>query len=123
MYKGPVFNNFLAYFGFVVGILMILFLITFGLRVPLFPLFEWMVVISIFSWILLTALKLVSYKFFNIPGMYYRRAQYPEALKRFEDALEVLDNLDMTDEPITETLKENIEYLKKTLEKKLEKRK
>ena len=60
----------------------------------------------------------VSYKFFNLPGIYYKRAQYPEALKRFEDALEVLGNLDMTDDPITETLKENIEFIKKSLEKK-----
>jgi len=121
MYKGPVFKNYLAYFGFAIGVLLILLLITFGLKVPVMPLFEWMLTICVFSWIILTALQLVSYKFFNIPGMYYKRAQYPEALKRFEDALEVLGTLDMTDEPIAETLKENIEYIKKSMEKKLDK--
>ncbi len=117
MYKGPVFKNFIAYFGITIGILVILLLIAFQLHILVMPLIEWMVTICIFSWIILMALQLVSYKFFNIPGMYYKRAQYPEALKRFEDALEVLGNLDMTDEPITETLKENIEFLKKSLEK------
>ncbi len=117
MYKGPVFKKYLAYFGFVVGVLLILLLITNMFGVPFMPLIEWMLIICIFSWILLTALQLVSYKFFNIPGMYYRRTQYPEALKLFEDAIDVLGKLDMTDEPITETLKENIEFLKKSLEK------
>jgi len=40
---------------------------------------------------------------FNIPGMYYRRTQYPEALKLFENALEVLGNLDLTEEPVFQT--------------------
>lgn len=65
----------------------------------------------------MTALLLVSHKFFYLPGEYYKRTQYPEALKKFEDAINILNNLDLSEEPITETLKENIEFLKKQMEK------
>lgn len=65
----------------------------------------------------MTALSLLSQKFFYISGAYYRRSQYPGALKKFEDALRILNELDLSEEPITETLKENIEFLKKQLGK------
>lgn len=59
-----------------------------------------------------------SFKFSKIPGIYYKRSQYPEKLKLFKDAIQVLENLELKDEPIMETLKENIEFIKKEMEKK-----
>lgn len=110
MYEGPKFKKYLAYFGFLIGGILITLLIT------LEPIIEWILTISIYLWIILTALSLVSHKFFYLPGEYYKRTQYPEALKKFEDALSILSDLDLSEEPITETLKENIEFLKKQLE-------
>ncbi len=80
------------------------------------PIVEWILTILIYLWITLTAIHLISYKFFNIPGVYYKRSQYPEALKKFEDAMQILNKLNLNEEPISETLKENIEFLKKQLE-------
>jgi len=111
MYEGPKFKKYIAYLGFSIGAILILFLIT------LWPIFEWILTISIYLWIMLMTIHLISYKFFNIPGIYYKRSEYPEALKKFEDALQILNKLDLSEEPISDTLKENIEFLKKQLEK------
>ncbi|MFX0042833.1 MAG: DUF998 domain-containing protein [Candidatus Hodarchaeota archaeon] len=117
MYKGPAFKKYHAFFGFGIGIILLILTIMFLTRLPITPLLEWILTILMYIWILITALQLISYKFFNIPGVYYRRAQYPEALKLFEDAIQILNNLNLSDEPITQTLNENIEFLKKQLEK------
>jgi hypothetical protein len=92
--------------------MLILFFIT------RFPVVEWILAILIISWVLITAIQCISFTFSKIPGVYYKRSQYPEALKLFEDAIQVLDNLEMGDEPIRDTLKENIEYIKSEMEKK-----
>jgi len=113
LYKGPAFKKYLAYFGFGIGAIFVILMIFF------IPIIEWILTILIFAWILLTAMTLISYKFFNIPGVYYKRAQYPEALKLFEDAIQILNKLKLSDEPITETLKENIEFIKKELDSNL----
>jgi hypothetical protein len=110
MYKGPEFKRYLAYYGFTIGILLILLLITLN------PLIEWILGFSILIWILATALQCISFKFSKIPGVYYKRSQYPEALKLFKDAIQVLNNLDLGDEPISETLKENIEFISAEME-------
>lgn len=111
LYSGPNFKKFLSYFGFSITFLLIAFLITRA------PLIEWIVTASIITWILITAIQMISFKFFNIPGVYYKRTQFPEALKLFEDAMQILERLDLSQEPIKETLQENIEYLRKKLEK------
>ncbi|MFX0106364.1 MAG: DUF998 domain-containing protein [Candidatus Hodarchaeota archaeon] len=113
MYEGPKFKKYIAYLGFSIGAILILFLFTSTFA----PIIEWILTITIYIWIILTAIHLISYKFFNIPGVYYRRSDYPEALQKFEDALEILYKLDLSEEPISETLNENIEFLKKELEK------
>ena len=112
MYEGPRFKKYLAYFGFSIGGTLIVLLITMQ------PIIEWILTILIYSWIALTAIHFMSYKFFNISGAYYKRSQYPEALKKFEDALQILNKLDLSEEPISGTIKENIEFLKKRMEKK-----
>jgi len=117
LYKGPTFKKYHAFFGFGIGIVLIILLIMFLIKTPFTPFIEWILTILMYSWILITALQLISYKFFNIPGVYYRRTQYPEALKLFEDALQILNKLNLSDEPITQTLNENVEFLKKQLEK------
>jgi hypothetical protein len=58
---------------------------------------------------------LLSFKFFNIPGVYYRKADYPKALNKFEQAFEILNHLELTDEPIMKTLEENISFLRDKL--------
>lgn len=112
MYKGPEFKKYLAYYGFFIGILMMIYLFT-GLK----PFLEWIVVILILVWVLITATQCLSFKFSKIPGIYYKQSQYPEKLKLFKDAIQVLENLEMGDEPILETLKENIEFIKDEMEK------
>ncbi len=112
IYKGPAFKKYLAYFGFLVGGMLIVFFTT------RHPLVEWILSIFIISWVLITALQCISFTFSKIPGVYYKRSQYPEALKLFEDAIQVLNNLEMGDEPIMETLKENIDFIKSEMEKK-----
>ena len=111
LYTGPKFKKFLSYFGFSITIVLIAFLITRE------PLIEWILTTFIIVWILITAIQMISFKFFNIPGVYYKRAQFPEALKMFEDAMQILERLDLRQEPITETIQENIEFLKSQLEK------
>jgi len=111
MYEGPKFKKYVSYLGFLIGVILIVLLIA------LEPIIEWILTILISLWITLTALHLISYKFFNIPGVYYKKSQYPDALKKFEDAMQILNKLNLDEEPISETLKENIEFLKKELEK------
>ena len=111
LYKGPAFKKYQAYYGFVIGGVLILLLITLN------PLIEWILTILIIIWVLITALQCIAFKFFNIPGVYYKRSQYPEALKLFKDAIDILDNLNLGDEPIADTLKENINFIKNELEK------
>ena len=111
LYSGPKFKKFLSYFGFSITFVLIGFLITKE------PLIEWIVTTFIIVWILIAAIQMISFKFFNIPGVYYKRTQFPEALKMFEDALQILKRLDLSQEPITETIQENIEFLKNQLEK------
>ncbi|MHA1988229.1 MAG: DUF998 domain-containing protein [Promethearchaeota archaeon] len=112
MYKGPAFKKYLSYYGFCIGVLFVVWLTN-----PINPLLEWPLAIFMLVWILITAVQSLSFKFSKIPGVYYKRAQYPEALKLFEDAIQVLNNLEMGDEPITETLKDNIEYIKSEMKK------
>ena len=111
IYKGPAFKKYLAYFGFLIGSMLILFFTT---RLPVV---EWILAILIILWVLITAIQCISFTFSKIPGVYYKRSQYPEALKLFEDAIQVLDNLEMGDDPIKDTLKENIEFIKSEMEK------
>lgn len=112
MYKGPKFMKFLAYYGFIIGGVFILLMIT------LSPLVEWILTLLTIGWVLITGLHCIAFKFFNISGMYYKRSQYPEALTLFENAVELLDKLKLSNDPIAETLKENIEYIKKEMNKK-----
>lgn len=112
MYEGPKFKKYLAFYGFFIGFLLIILVITLN------PLIEWILTILILIWIIITAIQCILYKFFKIPGMYYKKAQFPEALKLFEEAVEILDNLDIKDDPIKKTLKKNIRYIKKEMEKK-----
>jgi hypothetical membrane protein len=115
IYRGPAFKKYLAYFGFIIGAMLILFFTT------RYPIVEWILAFLIISWILITAIQCISFTFSKIPGVYYKRSQYPEKLKLFENAVQVLDNLEMEDEPIMETLKENIEFIKSEMEKKSKK--
>ncbi len=110
LYKGPAFKKYVAYYGFIIGGVLLLLLITLN------PLIEWILTILIIIWVLITAIQCIAFKFFNIPGVYYKRSQYPEALKLFEDAIDILDNLNLSDEPIADTLKENINFIKRELD-------
>ncbi|MFX0076044.1 MAG: DUF998 domain-containing protein [Candidatus Hermodarchaeota archaeon] len=122
LYSGPGFKKYLAFFGYFIGVVLLFFafngiLISFGIHFISLTLIEWILTILISIWIFITAIQLISFKFFNIPGVYYKRTQFPEALKMFEAAMQILNKLNLKDEPITETIKENIEFLKKQLEK------
>lgn len=117
LYTGPNFKKFLSYFGFSITFVLTAFLIFYFFNHPLTSLIEWILTTFMILWILITAIQMISFKFFNIPGVYYKRAQFPEALKMFEDAMQILERLNLSQEPITGTIQENIEFLKKQLEK------
>ena len=107
LYTGPNFKKFLAYFGFCVNIPLVVYFITGS------PLAEWILYILIMIWVLATIIFVWEFKFFNIAGVYYRKGQYSEALKRFKDAHGILTELDLNDHAIAKTLRENIDYLEK----------
>ncbi|MFW9828370.1 MAG: DUF998 domain-containing protein [Candidatus Thorarchaeota archaeon] len=109
MYKGPRFKKYLAYYGFLIGILMLVFILT------QIPLLEWILAMCMLTWIIIAAFQSISFKFFNIPGIYYKRSQFSEALTLFEGAIQVLDNLGMNDEPIAKTIQKNIAFIKTKL--------
>lgn len=117
LYKGKKFKKDLAFYGFVNIILLILLLVT------LQPLIEWILFLTISSWLIITAITLLEYRFFNIEGIYYKKADYDKALEKFEESLEILINLDMGNAPMALKLKENIEFLKKEQLKKKERNK
>lgn len=117
LYKGKHFKKYLSFYGFSINIILILLLIT------LQPIIEWILFLTISSWLVLTAITLLEYRFFNIEGVYYKKTDYDAALKRFEESLEILNNLDLGNEPIANKIKENIEFLKKEMEKKEEREK
>jgi len=113
-YAGPKFKRYLSYLGLVIVIVF------FSLFISLQSIVEWILTILIIIWILITSIQMLSFKFFNIPGVYYRKGNYPKALNKFEQAFEILNHLELTDEPIMKTLEENISFLKdklKTTEK------
>jgi hypothetical protein len=112
MYKGPTFKKYLSFYGFLIGFVLIVFLLN-----PFNSLVEWILAILILVWILITAVQCLSFKFSKLPGVYYKRSQYPEVLKRFKGAMQVLDNVEIKDDPILETLKDNIEYIEKEMKK------
>lgn len=112
LYSGPKFKRYQAYFGFFINGILILLIATNH------PFIEWILMILMMIWGVSTAIQMLSFKFFDIPGIYYRKTQFPEALKLFEEALQILDRLDMRDEPITGTLKKNIEYLRNQVKEK-----
>jgi len=114
LYTGQQFKKYLAFYGFSINIILILLLVT------LQPIIEWILFLAIASWLVLTALTLLEYRFFNLEGIYYKKTDYDEALKRFEESLEILNNLDLGNEPVANKIKENIEFLKKEKEKKEE---
>jgi hypothetical protein len=114
LYSGPIFKKLLAYYGFSLNCILILFFVTFS------PILEWILFILILIWVLITAIALLEFKFFNIAGIYFRRKNYPEALKLFQDSLEILNKLDLSEHPITKTIKENVNYLKSKVDKKRE---
>jgi len=111
MATGHEFKRNLAYLGFCINIPLVLLAIT------LSPLIEWILFIVIFAWITMAVLTLLKFRFFNIEGVYYKKSDYPEALKKFEESLALLNKLNLGNELIAHTLKENIEFLKKYEEK------
>lgn len=114
LYTGQQFKKYLAFYGFSINIILILLLVT------LQPIIEWILFLTISSWLVLTALTLLEYRFFNLEGVYYKKTDYDEALKRFKESLEILNNLDLGNEPVANKIKENIEFLEKEKEKKEE---
>ena len=108
-YTGPKFKRYLSYLGMVIVIVFFAFFFSFQ------PIVEWILTILIIIWIFITSIQMLSFKFFNIPGVYYRKANYPKALNKFEQAFEILNQLELTDEPIMKTLEENISFLKDKL--------
>lgn len=111
MYTGHKFKKYISIFGFSInGVLLLLF-------ITLHAIFEWLLFICIGIWGSITAITLLRYRFFNIEGLYYKKSEYGEALKKFEESLELLKNLNIQDHKLIGTIQENIAFLKKEKEK------
>ncbi len=110
-YKGPQFRRFTIYYGYSILILFVVMLIV------LQSIVEWLLFLNLIAWNILTAYFLTRYKFSGMPGLYYKKEQYPEMLKKFEGSLDILKNLKLEDSPEAESLKKNIEFLKDALNK------
>ena len=63
LYTGPMFKKILAYFGFSINIPLVLFYMTWS------AIIEWILFVLIFSWVVLTAITLLEFRFFNIAGV------------------------------------------------------
>ena len=48
----------------------------------------------------------------NIASIHYAQGNYPEALKRYEEALQILNVLGLSESPNAKIIKENIESIK-----------
>ena len=79
-YTGPKFKRYLSVLGLVIVITFIVLLVT------LQPIIEWILTGLTIIWILITAIQMLSFQFFNIPGIYYKKKDYPKALNKFEQA-------------------------------------
>jgi hypothetical membrane protein len=110
-YKGPVFRKYLPYYGFIIFILLLLLFIT--RRSP----FEWILFVNILSWNGITGYFLSKYTFSGMEGMYYKKTEYAETLKKFEESLKIMKTLNLEDDPVAKTLMFNIEHIKKEMEK------
>jgi len=125
MYKGPPFKKGMAFYGYSIFFLFIVTLILTVLTVSniipmeLVPMsvLEWSLLVSINVWQIIIASYLYKYAFSGISGLYYKRADYEEQLKEFQQSLGIMEKLDLTDDPVVEQLKTNIEFLKKAIEK------
>lgn len=111
LYAGPKFKKVLAYYGFCINIPVVLFMVSWS------AIIEWFLFFLIFTWVIASALTLLKFRYFNIAGVYYRKSKYPEALKRFQEASDILKSLNLDHDPIAQTLQENIEYLKSKVKK------
>lgn len=118
-YKGPGFKRYMSYYGFFIFSLMpiLMMIASVGLTGGVGSVIEWLLFLNIVAWNFLTAYFLSKYKFSGMAGVYYDESMYDEKLAHFEKSLEVMKNLNMEDDPIAETLRENIEFIKKQKEK------
>jgi hypothetical membrane protein len=111
LYTGPKFKKLLAFYGFSINIPLVLFFVSWS------ALIEWILFFFIFIWVVSTASTLLEFRYFNIAGVYYRKSKYPEALERFQEAKDILKNLNLGDHPIARTIEDNIEYLRTRVKK------
>lgn len=73
-FKGPIFKKYLIVFGFVIGGVLGIFLIT------KYSMLEWIVGALIVSWIFITALQGIPFKFSKTHGIFYKKSQKTELL-------------------------------------------
>ncbi len=71
-FRGPIFKKYVIVFGFVIGVLLGIFLIT------KYSMLEWIVGAFMISWVLITAIQGLSFKFSKTYGIYYKKSQNPE---------------------------------------------
>lgn len=111
-YKGPIFKKYLVCFGIFIGVLVAIYLIV------RYIILEWIVGAFMVIWALIAALQGISFKFSKLQGAYHNKTQYPEVIQLFKDQIQILDYLENRNEPRSENIKENIEYVKSEIKKK-----
>jgi hypothetical protein len=75
---GPIFKRYLVVYGIFIGVFLGIFFIT------RYPMLEWIVGAFIVSWVLITAIQGISYKYSKTHGIYYKKSQNPEVLMKFK---------------------------------------
>jgi hypothetical protein len=74
MFKGPIFKKYLVFFGLFIGGLLVIFLIT------QYSMLQWIVGALLISWVLLTAIQGISFKFSKTQGIFYKKSYNPEEI-------------------------------------------
>ncbi len=103
------FRGYHSSLGFLVFIFLILLLILMQ------PMIEWILTITIISWILLTSLHLLLNKFINISITDLRVLNYDTLLEIFSNISKTLENLNLTDITFYKDIQENIKIIKQRM--------
>jgi len=111
-YSGPRFQLFLVVFGFITAIGEFILIFIF------IPILEWIVVISMMIWIIITSIHLLIYKFIRFPLAEFKRLQHSESIEIFKAIQKKIDELNIDDEVLSDAIDNNINLLKERYEEK-----
>ncbi|TFF99106.1 MAG: DUF998 domain-containing protein [Promethearchaeota archaeon] len=106
-YSGPKFQLFLVSFGFItaIGEFVLIFIFV--------PILEWIVVISMVVWIIITNIHLLIHKFIRFPLAELKRLKHSESIEIFKAIQKKIDELNINDKILSDAIDNNLFLLKK----------